>query len=153
MIQGVHAETIIFSKYEQARDFVLTRNLPSIGIASQFGGREIELRGSEPRPFRVRVADVHERAKTISCQIELHDVARLYAPLIRAEVSFVPDGPNTRANLRGSAARNFTPAASKHAAIALRLANEYARALLEQLAKAIERHPAPTRPTSPTRGV
>ena len=150
MIQGVHAETIIFSRFEQARDFVLTRNLPSIGVASQFGGREIELRGSEPRPFRIRIADVKERAKHISCQIELHDVARLYAPMMRVEISFVPDGPNTRVSLTGSAARNFTPASSQHTAIARGLANEYARALLEQLAEAIERRPAPARPKTPT---
>lgn len=153
MIQGVHAETIVFAKYEQARAFVLTRSLPSIGIASQFGGREIELRGTRPRPFRVRVTDVRERGKTISCQLELHDVARPYAPLMRIDLNFVPDVANTRVNLRGSAARELTPASSTQSEVSRGLANEYARALLDQIAMAIEgwpveSHPAP-RPRAP----
>ena len=152
MIQGVHAETIVFAKYEQANGFVLARSLPSIGIASQFGGREIELRGTRPRPFRVRVTGVSERSKkTISCQIELHDVARLYAPLMRVELTFTPDGANTRVGLTGSTARDLTPASPAQAAISRGLANEYARCLLDQIAKAIEERPSKTAPTSKPR--
>ncbi|MGH7867133.1 MAG: hypothetical protein ACREP9_05715 [Candidatus Dormibacteraceae bacterium] len=139
MIQGVHAETIVFARYEQASSFVLARSLPSVGISSQFGGREVELRGSKSRPFRVRVTDVRERSrKTISCQLELHDVAHGYAPLMRVELSFIPDGTNTRVDLKGSAARDLTPGPSAQTASSRGLANEYARALLEQIAKAIE---------------
>ena len=145
MIQGVHAETIVFSSYEQARGYVLARNLHSVGIASQFGGREVELRGTRPRLFRARVAGVNERAKTISCQLELHDLARLYAPLMRVELSFVADGANTRISLRGSAARDLTPAASMQAPVARGLANEYARAFLDKIAEAIEKRSADNR--------
>lgn len=148
MIQGVHAETIVFAKYEKAAQFVLARSLPSIGIASQFGGREVELRGTQPRTSRVRVTDVRERGKTISCQLEVHDVARLYAPLMRIELSFVPEGANTRVNLTGATSRDLTPASSTQDATSRGLANEYARALLDQIAKAIEKRSAESNPAS-----
>ena len=157
MIQGVHAATIVFAPYEQANGFVLARSLPSVGIASQFGGREIELPGTTPRPFRVRVTGVSERTKkTISCQLELHDVARLYAPLMRVELTFTADGANTRVGLTGSTARDLTPASAAQGAKSLGLANEYARCLLDQIANAIEEHSskaaaAPT-PRAPSRG-
>jgi hypothetical protein len=148
LIQGVHAETIVFAKYEMAAQFVLARSLPSIGIASQFGGREVELRGTRPRTSRVRVTDVRERAKTISCQLEVHDVAHLNAPLMRVELSFVPDGTNTRVNLTGATARDLTPASPMQAAMSRGLANEYARTLLDQIAKAIEKRSTEAAPVS-----
>jgi hypothetical protein len=157
VIQGVHAETIVFAQYAQANGFVLARSLPSIGIASQFGGREIVLRGTRPRSFRVRVTDVSERSKkTISCQLDLHDVARLYAPLMRVELTFTGDGANTRVGLTGSTARDLAPASSAQAVESLGLANEYARGLLDQIANAIEERSskaAPAaQPPAPTQG-
>jgi hypothetical protein len=148
MIQGVHAETIVFAQYEKAAQFVLARSLPSIGIASQFGGREVELRGTRPRMSRVRVTDVRERARAISCQLEVHDVTRLYAPLMRIELSFVPDGANTRVNLTGATARDLAPASSMQQTTSRGLANEYARGLLDQIAKAIEKRSAEGHSTS-----
>lgn len=151
MIQGVHAETIVFAQYEKAAQFVLTRNLPSIGIASQFGGREVELRGTRPRMSRVRVTDVRQRARTISCQLEVHDIARLYSPLMRIELSFVPEGGNTRVNLTGATARDLAPASSTQQATSRVLANEYARGLLDQIAMAIEKRPGEGDPASKAR--
>lgn len=148
MILGVHAETIVFARYEQAAGFVQARSMPSLGIASQFGGREIELRGTKPRTFRLRLTGISERTKAISCQLELHDLARLHAPLMRVEVSFTPEGANTRVRLAGSAARDLAPASSTQGAMSRALANEYARALLDQIAKAIEESPAETQSTS-----
>jgi hypothetical protein len=150
MIQGVHAETIAFSPYDQARGYVMARSLASIGIASQFGGREVELRGTQTRPFRVRVTEVHERSKAISCLLELHDVARIYAPLIRVEITCVPEGSRTRLSLKGSASRGLIPSAYAQATGARGLANEYARALLDQIARAIEtRFAGDRQPSSP----
>jgi hypothetical protein len=151
VILGVHAETIVFAPYEQAAGFVQARSLPSLGIASQFGGREIELRGTKPRTFRLRLTGVSARTKTISCQLELHDLARLHAPLMRVELSFTPDGANTRVRLVGSAARDLSPASSTQGAMSRGLANEYARALLDQIAKAIEQSPVETQPASRSR--
>ncbi len=138
MIPGVHAETIAFTSYEQASSLVLARGWPWIGTAGQLGGRDVELQGPRQRRFRVRVTDLRERGKTMSCQLELHDVERLFAPLMKVELSFVPDIANTRVSLRGSAARELTPASSMQAAMSRGLANEYARALLDQIAKAME---------------
>ena len=151
MIQGVHAQTLVFAGYRQVHDRVLARGWPRIGTASQFGGRDVALRGSEPRRFHLRVVDRRDRAKTVCCQLELHDAQRTSAPLMRVELTFVPDGANTRVTLSGSAAVDLTPASSMQGFISRRLANEYARSLLEGIAHATEERAVETEPTSEAR--
>lgn len=133
MLQGVHAETIAFATYQQARLCLLDGSRPLIGAAS-----EVVLRGTPSRRFRLRTRDLRETGKTLSCQIEFHDATRHFAPLIRVEVSFTPDGDNTRVRLRGSSVRDLSPASPRQDEASRRLANEYARGLLDQVAHAIE---------------
>ncbi len=142
MLQGVHGETIVFTNYQRARSHLLAERGPAIGTVSEFGGRDVKLQGTKPRRVRVRVTDLRERGKTILCQLDLHDAERLLAPLMRVELSFVADGANTRITLRGAAVRDLTPASSLQAATSRGLANEYARGLLDQIAKAIEKRSA-----------
>lgn len=133
MLQGVHAETIAFTTYQQTRSGLLDGSRPLIGTAT-----EIQLRGTPARRFRMRARDMRESGKTVSCQLELHDSDRFSTPLIRAELTFAGDAGNTRLRLRGSTARNLSPAAPRQAEMSRSLANEYARALLEHLAHAVE---------------
>jgi hypothetical protein len=151
VIPGVHAETIAFTSYEQARSLVLARGWPWIGTAGQLGGRDVELQGTRQRRFRVRVTDLRERGKTMSCQLELYDIEHLFAPLMKVELSFVPDIANTRVSLRGSTGGDLTPASSMQAAMSRGLANEYARALLDQIAKAMEERSGGGSPASQSR--
>lgn len=146
MLQGVHGETIVFTSYQQARSFLIAGSTPLIGTASEFGGRAVVLRGTPPRRFRMRVTDTRESAKTVSCQVELHDAEQQRAPRMRVELSFVPDGTNTRVRLTGSAARNLSPASAVQDATSRRLANQYARDLLDQIAKAMETRSAKSLP-------
>lgn len=148
MLQGVHGQTIVFTKYQQARSLLLAEGGPSIGTSSEFGGRDVKLQGTKPRRVRMRVTDLRERGKTITCQLDLHDAERSVAPLMRVELSFVPDGANTRISLRGAAVRDLTAASSMQAAASRTLANEYARGLLDQVAKAIEKRSANGDPSS-----
>ena len=138
MLQGVHAETVLFTSFEQARSVLIKGGWSSIGIAGTFGGRDVKLPGTRPRRFRMQVTGLRESGKTISCQVELHDAERLFAPLMRVELSFTGDGTQTRVRLRGSWARDLSPASPTQDAISKGLANEYARALLDQIAKAVE---------------
>lgn len=138
MLQGVHADTIVFTSYPQARSCLVNGPHPLIGTASEFGGRDIKLFGTPPRRFRMRVTDLRERGKAISCQFELHHRDQLSGPLMRLDVNFVPDGANTRVRLRGSTVRHLSPASSTDGATSLGLANAYARALIDQIAKAME---------------
>lgn len=138
MLQGVHAETIVFTSYQQARSLRLDAGWPLVGTASEFGGRDVKLLGAKPRRFRIRVTGLRESGKAISCQLDLHDGDRVFAPLMRVELSFVPDGPNTRVRLTGATARDLTPASAMQGEMSRALANEYARALLGLIAKAME---------------
>jgi len=138
LLQGVHAETIAFTKYADARGLLLERGWSWIGVPSEFGGRDVKLRGASARRFRMRLVDQRESGKTISCSLELHHAERLHAPLMKLELGFAPDGSNTRIRLRGSTNRDLAPAASTTGTDPREPANGYARALVEQIAKAIE---------------
>jgi hypothetical protein len=139
VIQGVHAETIVFSPYQRAHGLVAARDWPTLGTTGKLGGRELELAGKRPRRFRMHVTDVRARTKSVTCQLELHDAERVSAPLMKLELSFVPDGGNTRISLVGSTARALAPASSTQGDVSRQLANQYARALLDQIAQAIEK--------------
>ena len=99
----------------------------------------------------MRVTDVRQRSKSTSCRLELHEVERLFVPLIKVELSFVPDAMNTSVSLTGSTVRDLAPASSMQAAVSRRLANEYARALLDQIANEMERGSAERTPASQSR--
>lgn len=148
MVQGVHGQTIVFTSYQQVRHLLLAGGWPSIGTASEHGGRDVKLQGTRPRRFRMRTTNLREKGKTISSSLELHDSERLVSPLIRVELSFAPDGANTRISLRGATVRDLAPASSMQTAMSRGLANEYSRALLDQMAKAIEKLSANGSPAS-----
>lgn len=132
MLQGVHAETIVFTVYQQARGSVLDPNRPLLGTA-----REVRL-DETPRRFRMRTREVRESGKALTCQLELHDRGRPLATLMRLGITFAPDGRNTRVKLRGSTVRDLTPASPNQDDRSRRLANTYARALLEDIARELE---------------
>lgn len=133
MLQGVHAETIAFSTYQQARSCLLDGSRPLIGNPS-----DVLLLGQPPRRVHLRFRDTRENSKALSCQLELRDAERHRGPLLQVEVSFTPDGDKTRVKLRGSTARDLSPASPRQDETSRRLANEYSRALLDQIAHAIE---------------
>lgn len=133
MLQGVHAETIIFANYQHTRSSLLDG-----GSLLNRSGSEIELHGTLPRRFRVRVRAMREVGKAISCELQLHEGKQGSAALMTVDLTFAPDSANTRVKLRGAAARNLSAASSTQEELSRRLANQYARALLDQIAKGIE---------------
>ena len=151
MIQGVHAQTIVFTTYEHASSLVLAPGWPWIGTADQFGGREVAFRGTRPRRFRLRVSDARQRSKFISCRLELHDMERLFGPLIKVELSLAPEAMTTSITLTGSTVRELAPASSMQAVVSRRLANEYARSLLDQIADEMEKGSAASTPNAQSR--
>lgn len=138
MIQGVRAMTVLFATADQASGLVLTKGWPWLGSSGELGSREVFLTGSRPRRFPVRVFDARTRGKVVSCQVELYDVDRVGAVLLKAQLTFAPNGPSTSVALQGSAVPGLAPASSTRNVLSLRVANEYARALLEQIARDIE---------------
>lgn len=133
MLQGVHAETIIFASYQRTRSSLLD----GVSLLNQ-SGSEIELQGAPPRRFRVRVRAMREVGKAISCELQLHEGKHGSTALMTVDLTFAPDNANTRVRLRGATARNLSPASATQEELSRRLANQYARALLDQIAEGIE---------------
>lgn len=146
MIQGVRATTVLFATAEQASGLVLSKGWPWLGSPGKLGSRDVFLTGSRARRFQVRAFDARTRGKLVSCDVELYDADRVGAVLLKAQLTFAPNGPSTSVALKGSALPGLAPTASMQTVLSLRVANEYARALLEQVARDIETwvkvHPA-----------
>ena len=154
LIQGVHAETITFSSYEDACELALTPGWPWLGAAGLQGTREVELGGARRR-FRLRVSEAQARGHTTACTIELLELDRLFTLRIRVALTLQPNNDGTRLTVSGlvvldlAGDPNGDPESSRH------LANEYVRSLIEQVAEEIERlkgrSEGTTRPRVPTR--
>ena len=155
MIQGVNAETITFSSYEDAREIALTPGWPWLGAAGLKGTREVELGGARPRRFRLRVSEAQARGHTTACSIELLELDRLFTLRIRVELALQPNNSGTRLAVSGLVVRDLAGDPSSDAESSRHLANEYVRSLIEQVADEIERlkgrSEATTRPRVPDR--
>ena len=122
MIQGVHAETISFSSYADAREIALTPGWPWLGRAGHEGSREVSLGGVRPRRVRLRVSEMQARGHSTVCSVELLEVDRLFTPRIRIELTLEPNNSGTRLTVSGLFPRDLAgdpssdPEASRHLA-------------------------------------
>jgi hypothetical protein len=137
MVHGVRATTALFAPVDQAGGLALTKGWPWLGSPGKLGSREVFLTGSRPRRFLVRGFNARTRGKVVSCDVELYDADHVRA-LLKAELTVAPNGPGTSVALKGSALPGLAPTSSMQTVPSLRVANEYARALLEQIARDIE---------------
>ncbi len=160
MIQGVHAETVAFLNFQQAAGLFQLAGWPWLGQPDQFATRRVWLKGTTPRDCwlrvtAVKVADRRAGVKAAdhraSCSIQLESRDRPHAtPLIRAEITLATapshDGViRSVLSLQGMAVRDLAgPSGTTSTDATRRLANEYARSLLEQIAAAMEQQTAKT---------
>ena len=149
MIQGVHAETVAFVDYKRAAKLFQLPGWTWLGLPGQFSTRRVRLDGAPPRDCRLRVSRVQVLKQALACTLQLE--SREGAPgtsLIRGDLNLAaaPDGnAATRCvlSLHGLAARDLADSGGPSSAdAARRLANEYARSLLEQVAGSLEREGA-----------
>lgn len=158
MIQGVHAETVAFLSLEEAAGLFRLAHWPWLGLQGQFSTRRVVLIGTTPRECWLRVTGVRvaghraglksaEQRVGCSVQLESRDGPRA-TPLIRAEITLAPaptHGGKIRSvlTLQGMAIRDLAgPSGTTSTDATRRLANEYARSLLQQIAAAMEQHVA-----------
>ncbi len=146
MIQGVHAKTLALIGFKHAAFLLQVPGWSWLGLDDQFSTRRVMLTGTPPREGRLRVSRVNLLNQTVTSTISLESrEGAPGTPLIRGEVSLVPDPDGHAAtrcvlSLRGLAARNLADSGGPASAEATRrLANEYARSLLEQIAGSLER--------------
>jgi len=146
MIQGVHAETIALVDFRHAASVLQVPGWTWLGVAGQFSTRRVRMTGTPPRDGGLRVSRVSVMNQAATCRVQLESQEGVPGTaLIRGDVSLAPaPGGNatTRCVLsfRGLVARNLADVGGPASAEATRrLANEYARSLLEQIAANLER--------------
>ncbi len=149
MIQGVHAETVAFLNFEQAARLFRSAAWPWIGQPGQFATRRVWLKGTTPRDCWLRVTAVKVADHRASCSVQLESRDGPQAtPLMRAEITLAPapthDGVTRSVlTLQGMVVRDLAgPSGITSTDATRRLAKEYARSLLEQIAAAMEQQPA-----------
>src|SRR5260370_396939 len=68
MIQGVHAETVVFVEFDRATDLIGVAGWPWLGGPGAMSAREVSLDGGAPRRFRVRAGQLRIlKGKEVSC--------------------------------------------------------------------------------------
>lgn len=139
MIQGVHAETISFSSYADAREIALIPGWPWLGEPGLQGSREVNLGGVPPRRVHLRLSEAQAHGHSTVCSIELLEVDRLFTPRIQIELTLQPNGSGTRLTVSGLFARDLAGDPNSDSEVSRHLANEYVRALVEKVAEEIER--------------
>ena len=139
MIQGIHAETISFSSYADAREIALTPGWPWLGDAGLQGSREVNLGGLPPRRVRLRVSGAKAHVHSTVCSIELLEVDRLFTARIEIELTLQPKDSGTRLTVSGLFARDLAGDPSGDPEVSRRVANECVRTLIEKVAEEIER--------------
>ncbi len=146
MIQGVHAETVAFIDFKHAASLLQVPGWTWLGLKDQFSTRRVWLKGTRPRDCRLRVTGVKVLNQTATCTVQLESrEGAPGTPLIRGDLSLAPAPYGNAASrcllsLHGLAARNLADSGGPASAEATRrLANEYARSLLDQIAGSLER--------------
>ena len=134
----MHAETISFSSYTDAREIALTPGWPWLGEAGLQGSREVNLGGVPPRRVRLRVSEAKAHSRSTVCSIELLDVDQLFTPRIQIDFTLQPNGSGTRLTVSGLFARDLAADPNSDPELSRHLANEYLRSLVEKVAEEIE---------------
>ena len=154
MIQGVHADTVVFMDFDRASELVGATGWPWLGKPGAMSTREVNLNGGAPRRFRVRSGQLRVlKGKEVICSVQLERPDGTIATLVRAQVTLtpIPAERRTRLTLRGVAARDLIEGAPSTSSACVRAANNYARALLESVATAMEAGNHPPRRQRPER--
>jgi hypothetical protein len=154
MIQGVHADTVVFMDFDRATELVRATGWPWLGRPGAMSTREVNLNGGAAGRFRVRPGQLRVlKGKTVDCSIQLERPDGLMATLVRGQVMLtaVPTERRTRLVLRGVAARDLIEGVPWTTNACLRVANAYARSLLESVATAMESGNHPPRRRRPER--
>jgi hypothetical protein len=141
MIQGVHAETVVFVDFNRATELVRAAGWPWLGRPGAMSTREVDLGEGVARRFRVRNGQLRViEGKQITCSIQLERPDSPMQTLVRAQLTVtpVPRERRTRLALQGGAAPDLFQGVPASTNAFLRVANGYARSLLQSVASAME---------------
>ncbi|HVC77109.1 MAG TPA: hypothetical protein VND96_11425 [Candidatus Micrarchaeaceae archaeon] len=137
MIQGVHAQSVVFIGVESVEGLLQGGLWPGPhGYAST---AELTFTGTRPDRLVVRIGEVRSTKKTASCSFHLESPKERFKPKVRGTLEFttVPLRGRTKVILQGMAGRDLigTPASTE---TVRGVANEYVRQLLDEIARRLE---------------
>ena len=137
MIQGVHAQSVVFIGLESVEGLLHGGLWPGPhGYAST---AELTFTGTRPDRLVVRIGEIRSTKKTASCSFHLESPKERFKPKVRGTLEFttVPLRGRTKVILQGMADRDLigTPATTESVR---GVANEYVRQLLDEIARRLE---------------
>lgn len=138
MIQGVHGDTVVFAPFEAVAGLVVVMGWPWFSSPGATGMREFEISGKASQRLNVVVGERHKQKHALDCQLEIRDPMRQNGVVMKLDLRFTPSLANTRVSVTGSARSDLAPFSAGQAALSRRLANEFARVLLDRLASDLE---------------
>ena len=137
MIQGVHAQSVVFIGVESVEGLLQGGLWP--GPQGRVSTAELTFTGTHPDRLVVRIGEVRSSKKTASCSFQLASQEERFKPKVRGTLEFttVPMRGRTKVILQGMADRDLIgiPATTE---TVRGVANEYVRQLLDEVARRLE---------------
>ena len=137
MIQGVHAQSVIFIGLESVEGILeggLWRRPQGHSSTT-----ELSFTGSHPDRLLVRIGDIRSARKHASCSFQLESRKEPFKPKVRGTLEFttVPIRGRTKIMLQGIADRDLVGTLAPTEMVR-GVANEYGRQLLDEIARRLE---------------
>lgn len=137
MIQGVHAQSVVFIGIESVDGLLHGGLWP--GSRGNAPTAELTFTGTHPDRFVVRIGDIRSAKKTASCSFQLESPKDRFKPKVRGTLEFttLPLRGRTKVTLQGMADRDLVGTLAPTETVR-GVANEYVRQLLDEIAGRLE---------------
>lgn len=137
MIQGVHAQSVVFIRPDSVGGLLEGGLWP--GPQGRLGTTELAFTGTHPDRLVVRIGEIRSAKKSASCSFQLESPKEGFKTKVRGTLEFipVPMRGRTKVILQGMAVRDLVGSLASTEAVR-GVANEYVRQLLDEIAKRLE---------------
>ena len=137
MIQGVHAQSVVFIGLE---------SIEGLLVGGLWRGRQgyssttkLSFTGSRPDRLVVRIGGIRSAKKMASCSFQLESPEERFKPVVKGTLEFTQDPGRTRTKVivHGMADRQLVGGTAQPGVVR-GVANEYVRQLLDEIARRLE---------------
>jgi hypothetical protein len=137
MIQGVHAQSVVFIGPESVGGLLQGGLWP--GPQGRASTAELTFTGTRPDRLVVRIGEVRSAKKAASCSFQLDSPKERLKPKVRGTLEFItiPMRGRTKIVLQGMADRDLAGTLAPTETVR-GVANEYVRQLLDEIARRLE---------------
>lgn len=137
MIQGVHAQSVVFIGPESVEG--LLKGGLWRGPQGRTSSAELEFSGTRPVRMVVRIGEIRSSRKAASCGFQLESTKERFKPKVKGMLEFLeaPTQGRTKVTLQGMADRGLADALAS-TELVRGVANEYGRQLLDEIASRLE---------------